>query len=121
MKLKTLSTFATSIALAFGLMFTVGCGGGDGDSAGGAGADLAKLESQAAAGDADAAYKAGETHAQNTESSEARIAALKWFYVAQKLGNADAALAVQSLEAQVNIDEMREAANQANAMKLPTQ
>jgi TPR repeat protein len=121
MKIKSLLSIGVSSFLAACLLLTIGCGGdgGTGDT-GSATAEIASLEAKANQGDATAAYKVAEIYSQNSEKSAAMVNALKWFQIAQKLGNTDASLAITTLEKGATPDQMMEALQKAEAFKVST-
>jgi hypothetical protein len=117
MKIKSLFATIASTFLAATILLTVGCGG-DANDTDSADVDVAKLEAKALKGDAAAAYKAAEIFSQDSDMNASMIAALKWFRVAQVLGNPDAALAVTTLERTATPAQIEEGLAQALAFKV---
>jgi len=117
MRTKSFFAITASTVLAAALLLTVGCGG-DANNTDSATVDVAKLEAKALKGDADAAYKAAEIFAQDSGEDASMIAALKWFRVAQVLGNPEAALAVTTLERSATPTQIEKGMAQAMAFKV---
>ena len=119
MKTKSLLPVAVSMFCAAALLLTIGCGGEGGGPAS-TDAEVSALEAKAATGDADAAFKAGEIYAQETDKPASMVAALKWFHIAKKLGNEQASLAITTLEATADGDQIMEAMRQADKFSVKT-
>jgi TPR repeat protein len=120
MKIKSLLSIAVSSLLAASVLLTIGCGGdGGGNDTASSTTEIAALEAKANQGDAAAAYKVGEIYAQDSEKNASMVAALKWFRIAQKLGNTDASLAIQTLEKGATPEQMMEALQKAEAFTVP--
>lgn len=121
MKLKSLLPLFFSMCFATVLSLTVGCGGAGEGGAGVDAGEISALETKATAGDADAAFKAGELYAQDSDNSASQLAALKWFHIAKKLGKSEATLAISTLESTSDGEVIMEAMRQADAFKVPAQ
>ena len=119
MKIKFLIRFFSSVLCAASLLVAMGCGG-EGGGAGSTDAKVSALEAKAAAGDADAAFQAGEIYAEESDKPASMIAALKWFHIAKKLGNEQATLAISTLERTADGDQIMEAMRQADKFSVKT-
>ena len=113
------NNFLSFVAIAFVascLLLSVGCGGGD-DAADGS-AELSQLEAKATQGDGAAAFQAGEILANSGDDTK-RVTALKWFYIARKLGNEQASMGIKTLEASMTGDDIMNATREAENFKVP--
>lgn len=116
---------STSFPKLFSVLFLIatlalaGCGGGDSDAGAVDSAEVSQLEAKVAQGDADAALKLAELHAQKNGNREAQIEAAKWFHIATRLGHTSAAMGLNAVTANMPLEDQTEVELRVAAYKLP--
>jgi len=117
---KLFSKLCLALLLGASLALTSGCGGsGGGGSAGVDPAEVSRLEALVAQGDANAAFKLAEMHAEKVGNREAQIEAAKWAHVAGRMGHDQAKMLLDTVSRGMEGDDALEAEQRVATVKFP--